>query len=304
MFFALSGFLVTASALRTRNIPRFLGLRALRIFPALTVEVTLSALILGAHFTTLPLSEYFSSKVFYGYFLNIIGDVHFYLPGVFENTSHSQLVNGNLWTLPSEFYCYLAASILMFSSILYNRKIYTAIFVAVSLTLAISNTVFGLNSGPDMLDQYTISYYFFCGVLAFIWKDKIFYDYRVFLACVVFCYITMMSTRMTYIYPLPLTYVTLFIGLTEFPQFKILKSGDYSYGIYLYGFPIIQACMAAFPALKENQFEACIVSLPLTMAFACFSWHAVEKHALKLKRFLSPSSSRISTELHPEGAAQ
>ena len=61
MFFALSGFLVTGSLMRT-NIHHFLALRAIRLVPALAVEVTLSALILGVAFTTMPLREYFTSR--------------------------------------------------------------------------------------------------------------------------------------------------------------------------------------------------------------------------------------------------
>src|ERR1700761_2580168 len=45
MFFALSGFLVAGSAFRTQRIGSFLGLRLLRIFPALCVEVLLSAVV-------------------------------------------------------------------------------------------------------------------------------------------------------------------------------------------------------------------------------------------------------------------
>ena len=46
MFFALSGFLVTGSAFRTRRVLPFLGLRFFRIFPALVVEVTLIRFII------------------------------------------------------------------------------------------------------------------------------------------------------------------------------------------------------------------------------------------------------------------
>ena len=44
MFFALSGFLVAGSLERTR-VHQFVVLRALRLVPALAVEVTLSALL-------------------------------------------------------------------------------------------------------------------------------------------------------------------------------------------------------------------------------------------------------------------
>ncbi len=60
-------------------------LRALRLIPALAVEVTLSALLLGAFFTTLPLGRYLSSPELISYFGNVVGLVHFTLPGVFEH---------------------------------------------------------------------------------------------------------------------------------------------------------------------------------------------------------------------------
>lgn len=52
MFFALSGFLVAGSLTRSETIVSFLYLRVIRIFPALVVEVTLSAIVLGSLFTT------------------------------------------------------------------------------------------------------------------------------------------------------------------------------------------------------------------------------------------------------------
>jgi hypothetical protein len=59
MFFSLSGFLVAGSMERTRTLEGFATLRVLRIAPALAVEVLLSAILLGATLTTLPLSDYF-----------------------------------------------------------------------------------------------------------------------------------------------------------------------------------------------------------------------------------------------------
>ncbi len=64
MFFALSGFLVAGSLARTKTVVSFLGLRAIRILPALAVETLLSAFLLGAIFTALPLREYFTSSGF------------------------------------------------------------------------------------------------------------------------------------------------------------------------------------------------------------------------------------------------
>src|ERR1700730_11641565 len=56
LFFALSGFLVAGSLERSKTLISFFGLRILRIVPALSVEVFLSALFLGPLLTTLPMS--------------------------------------------------------------------------------------------------------------------------------------------------------------------------------------------------------------------------------------------------------
>jgi peptidoglycan/LPS O-acetylase OafA/YrhL len=101
MFFGLSGFLITGSAFRTRRVLPFLALRFFRIFPALLVEVTLSAVVIGALYTILPLDDYYASKGFFIYFGNIAGVVQMFLPGV--QFFKDGVVNANLWTLPSEF---------------------------------------------------------------------------------------------------------------------------------------------------------------------------------------------------------
>src|SRR3954471_1056593 len=64
MFFIVSGYLVAGSAIRTRAVSTFLLFRTLRIAPALIVEVTLCALVLGPCLSEKNLSEYFSDPLF------------------------------------------------------------------------------------------------------------------------------------------------------------------------------------------------------------------------------------------------
>ena len=104
MFFALSGFLVASSLERCKTLFTFLGLRAIRILPALAVEIFISALIIGPLFTTEPAKAYFAAPEFHDYFLNILGDIHYHLPGVFA-ANPSDAVNGQLWTVPYEMIC-------------------------------------------------------------------------------------------------------------------------------------------------------------------------------------------------------
>jgi peptidoglycan/LPS O-acetylase OafA/YrhL len=302
MFFALSGFLVTGSALRARRLIPFLGLRVLRLLPALFVEVTLSAIILGAIFTQLPLSQYYSSPMFWSYFLNIVGDIHFYLPEVFTN-NNTDIVNSNLWTLPWELQCYIVMSAMIITGIVFRRTLLTILFAVSTAALIYASFVGGFQIVPAQVGGPTLVYYFVAGVLTFLWRDKLVFHEGFFLVSAIACYILMMSPMTVFIYPMLLTYITVFIGLFPFPRFSLIKSGDYSYGIYLYGFPVTQALFAASLLIGVSLHGNLIVLAPLavvaTGGFAALSWHGVEKHCLKLKRYISPKSSKLSAALHP-----
>jgi hypothetical protein len=47
-------------------------------------------------------SDYFKHIQFWRYLLNIIGHVHWQLPGVFTDVPFQNVVNGSLWTIPFE----------------------------------------------------------------------------------------------------------------------------------------------------------------------------------------------------------
>ena len=125
MFFAVSGYLVTGSAIRTKSVSIFLLFRAFRIAPALIMEVTLSAMILGPWLTEMTLAEYFRDPLFFRYFLNVLGGVQFYLPGLFAQNPIPGIVNVNLWTLAPEFFCYAFMTAMIISKVIFSRMYFT-----------------------------------------------------------------------------------------------------------------------------------------------------------------------------------
>jgi peptidoglycan/LPS O-acetylase OafA/YrhL len=98
-------------------------------------EATLSALVLGALFTTLPLRHYLMSPELGSYFGNIVGLVHFTLPGVFEHNPVPQVINSQLWTIPFELECYFL--LLSVSAVLRDRRAFVALIVPLSLVATV-----------------------------------------------------------------------------------------------------------------------------------------------------------------------
>lgn len=283
MFFCLSGFLVTGSAVRTRSVPLFLTFRGLRIFPALAVEVTLCALLLGPLLTTLPLREYFSNHQFFEYFGNIISIVRYTLPGVFADNPVPHIVNIALWTLRPEFHCYFAMSLLMLSSIVYKPTLYTRLFLAASVYVAILNVVNGFGNPTSTFPWHVILYYFFIGIAFFHWKERIPLHFSLFAAAAILSYFLLPLDGVTYIAAFPLTYCMVYLGMLKIPRVPLLQNGDYSYGIYLFHFPIQQTLVHFFPGLRE-WWLLFPIAATLTILFAAASWHWVEKPSLTLKK--------------------
>jgi peptidoglycan/LPS O-acetylase OafA/YrhL len=286
MFFCLSGFLVTGSALRTRSVRSFLANRSLRIFPALTVEVALSALVLGPLVTNVTLEEYFSQKKFFSYFGNIIGRVRMELPGVFLDNPVHDTVNASLWTLQPEFYCYLLMTALMASTIVYRRSQTTVLYIVLTLVFSVASCLIGFGDPSDVFPGSVIVYYFAAGVIAFHWRMYIPVNLALFLVAAGLSYMMITAPGMMFLASIPISYCTVYLGMLNIPLRFPFNKGDYSYGIYLFNFPIQQAIIYFFPNI-HIWWALLFISIPITTLFAAASWRWIEKPTLKLKRHFS-----------------
>jgi len=308
MFFALSGFLVMGSAFRLKRTSTFLAFRFMRIFPALIVEVTLCALMLGPALTSFSLPAYFSDPTLYRYFGNMVGWITFKLPGLFLGNPVSGTVNANLWTLPAEFDCYLITALLMATSVLYNRRLFTIALAVVTAVLIPLNIFTDFAVTPGILPAFAITYYFLVGALFYMWRDRLPAHWLLFVASAAIGYLLLMNRHTVFIAPMFLTYVIVFFGLVRVPKLPLIGTGDYSYGIYLYGFPIAQALVAVAPGMfVGHRYRLLACATLCACAFAAFSWHVIEKRALALKRHLPerwfPTPKRIPRQ-SPEGRAE
>ncbi|QPF83326.1 acyltransferase [Bradyrhizobium genosp. L] len=306
IFFALGGFLVAASGLRL-SLKEFLINRGLRIVPALAVEIVLSALILGPIFTTLPLSDYFTSFATYRYFGNIAGLVTYLLPGVFTGNPAPE-VNSSLWTIPFEYICYVMMMVVISCGllrrpvlILLGAVLLVGIGLALDLTghgamppqlppgvtATLHDKIFGagifLGRGSKLLVAFIL------GMAIYLYRYRIPYDGRILAACCALCLAVAFIGPVDWMtQPLlnaticpALVYITAYIGVSKVPKLPIFSRGDYSYGIYLYGFPLQQVVKVLLP--HGSMIVQFSISFVMVTMFAAFSWHWIEKPVMKLR---------------------
>jgi len=281
MFFSLSGFLVAGSLARTKTLVMFMGLRAIRIFPALAVEVVLSALILGPLVTRYGLPDYFSSSLFGRYFYNLVGHVQFVLPGVFLDNPIPNFVNAQLWTVPFELYCYLALGGLAIVGIAKRPLLFLAAVIGIQCVhFYVAHPPIGSMLTGDQrlyLSGTNLVMAFLCGVLAYLFRDRIPWDRRLFVMMLAGSYPLLATPIGDFVAPLPIAYVTVFLGLLNPRKIGLLRGADYSYGLFLYGYAIQQTL--AFLGLRD-WYTNLPLALLATCLFAALSWHMIEKPAL------------------------
>lgn len=292
MFFALSGFLVSGSLFRTASMVQFLGFRVIRIYPALCVEVLISALLIGPLLTTLPLKEYFTSPLLYWYLLNMTGDIQYLLPGLFHDNPSPNIVNMQLWTVPYEIVAYLGLATLTFVGI--KKYHWIAPVTAVLMTLVyfaarlFVKKQWSLVAIAGGLPGELLLVCFMCGISLYLYKDKLPWSPLLCAASGVASAVLVGFVPFGDYFMAPfVAYFTISVGLNNPRKAYLLRGADYSYGIYLYGFVLQQALAAAWPGGREWWINI-LICVPASALVAAASWHFIEKPALGLRHLFMP----------------
>ncbi|GAB5413087.1 MAG: acyltransferase [Congregibacter sp.] len=288
-FFAISGFLVTASFQR-RGFLDYVISRVLRIYPALIVCVLLMVFVLGPVATTLEMSGYFNDPQTFKYLRNASAffPMEFRLPGVFADNARPS-VNGSLWTLTLEVSCYLLLVAfgvlgLLRSQFLINLSVICVLLFAMSFFTEIPLVGRRANWwGPAL--------YFLIGVALYANRHSIPLSLPLGIAAALLCYASFGDKWFAFVFPpafvyliFYLAYCTPYLGVDE-------RLGDPSYGIYIYAWPVQQLVTMWFP--EEGPYFNTAVATAIVVLLAVLSWRLIEKPALGLKRrFLKPASSQ------------
>jgi len=284
IFFLISGYLVSKSWESDPHAVRFLARRALRIFPALTVLVVLTAVVLGPALTTMPLHAYLHHPLFRGYFNNIRLLSRYALPGVFEHQIYPFAVNGSLWSLPVEFTFYLTLMLLGLART--PRWVIAALALIccwATLRWPLSRENLIVVYGMSMQDMVMYGVYFLLGVCVSRFRLERHLTLTGLCAGIVLMIAVEpwpMASRIVSWIAFPAIFLT--FGLATSAAARALAGlGDYSYGVYIYAFPVQQSVLYLYPSLPMAAYVG--LSMAITFALAAASWHWIERRALAFK---------------------
>lgn len=284
VFFTISGYLVTASLLSRGSVSDFLLARARRIYPGLWVALALTVLVLGPMATTLGVSEYLTHPRTWFHALKngtlLFGFVD-RLPGVFAGLPYAHTVNGSLWTLPLELRLYLslAAIYLLLTGLARGReRTWIAPLIAVLATVCVLLVAW---QGAGSSAGLRFAALFFVGAAMQVYRHRVAFGAGGMLAALAALVAASVDAGV-----FALAFVTAggyLVLCAAFVPGGVLRRynrlGDYSYGLYIYAFPVQQTVASLVPGIGVAGMF--IASSAITLVLAMASWRFVEAPMLR-----------------------
>ncbi len=296
--FVTSGFLVTASLADRGDLVSFFWARALRVYPGLWVMLVLMVFVLAPALTTLPLPDYYASETTWTYFAKcatLIGGIRYSLPGVFDGLPLKGEFNGSLWTMPVEvrMYIYVAVLWTVFALLpgLRPKGMRLVSVAAVALFLAI--VLRGRLSGGAFNGANVRIFMYLYGSALFLWRDRVPMGAGILVALVAALVVASFD-RTVFLIVYLLVMAPFVLHLAYVPGGRIRRFnefGDYSYGVYIYAFPIQQTLALLFPAMTLAAMMAS--SAAVSIAVAIVSWKLIEERALSHKNDCAAATKRL-----------
>jgi peptidoglycan/LPS O-acetylase OafA/YrhL len=151
-------------------------------------------------------------------------------------------------------------------------------------------------SNPGSVAPNALVLEFIAGICFYLYKDRIRLNPVLFVICLALAVALHADGSWVYLGVLPAAYVTIYLGMQTPRKPPFIFDGDYSYGVYLYAFPVQQMLVYLYPGLREWWINF-MLSFPIVLACSYCSWHLIEKHALKLKQQARPTALLPAIEL-------
>lgn len=289
-FFVISGFLIMVSYDHSKSIKHFFQKRARRIFPAY-ITIIMCCAVLLVFLSDYSAIDYYTDSMWWKYIVANLSFMNFIqpcLPGVFTaDFLPNCSVNGALWTQKVEVGFYLIVPILAY--ILHKSKrswiwllgiyIGSVLWSNIFMFLAdhSSNTIFIFmeHQLPGCLS------YFAAGMFAYQYKDK-FLQYRHWIiipAIVIVVFEKMMG--FSWLQPAGNAAILLWCAYSLPTLNKLEWMGNFSYGMYLYHYPIIMVMLSLGFFHTWNAWVASAICIGIVLVLSILSWYGMEKRFIK-----------------------
>jgi peptidoglycan/LPS O-acetylase OafA/YrhL len=292
-FFVISGFLITQSFERSKTLRRYLTKRVRRIYPGYLVATSICAFLIAPRFggvfpdvaKTLGLNLLLRNEV----------------PNAFA-TNPNQAVNGSLWSIPFEFWCYLGVALLGVLSLATKRWLLVAlllIFMLARIACDLMHVTPGFGYVGVIFGwpyEWTkIGPSFLLGMIAYAYRQELPRSaallFGLVLTSIAACHLNANVANML-VAP-TLAYGVFMVAFTDrIAVHEATRYGDFSYGTYLYAFPI-QQMLEATVGRGWSMPVFIAVSFLLSLVSGVLSWHLVERWFLP--RRIAGSEERGAT---------
>jgi peptidoglycan/LPS O-acetylase OafA/YrhL len=313
-FFAISGFLITASWLSNPRLRTYFAARGLRILPGLWVCLAITAFVIapigvaiqGGSAAKLLLS---SAPIEYVLKNSAVAMLKPDIGGTPHGVPWPHAWDGSLWTLLPEVLCYITIAVLGVAGLLSRRWLVPATFVlalvlaallppwsvfadAVEAQQQIDPAKAGLALGA-VATRFAVM--FLAGALLYLFRDVIPARWSLVAVCVVIVLASSLLPNYRLIGGIPLTYAIIVSGALIHDKRMRLRT-DLSYGVYIYAFPI-QQLLVIWGLSSMNPVVFASIAAIATLPLAALSWFVVEKPSLALKsrfkrRRIAPAGER------------
>jgi peptidoglycan/LPS O-acetylase OafA/YrhL len=299
-FFAISGFLITASWLSNPRLRNYFAARGLRILPGLWVCLTITAFVIapiGVAIQRGPAVKLLLSRAPIEYVLknSAVAMLKPDIGGTPQGVPWPRAWDGSLWTLLPEVFCYITVAVLGVAGLLSRRWLLPA---ALALTLVCSALLPPWSAFADAIEAQQqidpakaafvlgavatrFAVMFLAGAVLYQFRDVIPARWSLVAAAMAIVLASTLLPNYRLLGGIPLTYAIIVSGALIHHKRLRLRT-DLSYGVYIYAFPIQQLLVISGLASMNPVVFASIAAIT-TLPLAALSWFAVEKPALSLK---------------------
>lgn len=316
-FFIVSGFLITASAVRQPSLWRFGLNRCARILPGYWTAQMLVALVLVPVIIGLlhPGEMSYWARLSAGpnsplSFLARNAGFHlrqYFIGDVFAHQPAGAAVNGAMWSLGPEVMCYLGLALLALTRLLRRRWFAVLLFAGIYglhvRGLVDKMSLIGVGHFLEWggIFSFTNSLFrslyvaFLSGMVCFLFREWLRWNAWIFAAALAILVASFHWRSFEFVWPFTLPYLVLFLAY-RLPFAKLERHGDFSFGIYIYSFPM-QQCLV-FAGLPRFGLPAFIAaSFLLAVAAGMVSWRWIEEPVLKWAKTLGKKPAQ--TPINP-----